>query len=342
MSFRLIATLFFLTATAILSCNNSPVITEIWIGGKAQGTTYSIKYHGIDVVNYQQEIDSILKRIDQSLSTYVDSSTISKINNNDSIGIPDKYFVDVFFSSLEINRISNGAFDPTVKPLVDAWGFGTEKMDSLNPVPVDSLLKLVGIENFQIHKSGDTYSISKSVPMAQLDFNGIAQGYSVDVISDFLLSKNLKNHLVEIGGEIITKGRNSEGEIWKVGIDRPVAKRNKDKLQAIVKLENKAMATSGSYRKFYVKDGKKYSHTIDPITGYTVDHNLLSATVIANHCMIADAFATAFMVLGVDRTIDFLEEPQLGIEVYLIYSDESGVLKTYISEGLKENIEEQN
>ena len=249
----------------------------------------------------------------------------------------------VFSRSQEISEITQGAFDPTVKPLVDAWGFGTARRDSLTQVPVDSLLKFVGMDKFQLSENDDTSSISKLISMAQLDFNGIAQGYSVDVVSNFLLSKKISGHLVEIGGEVITKGRNSEGEKWKVGVDRPVAHRDKDKLQAIVKLENKALATSGSYRKFYMKNGKKFSHTIDPTTGYTVDHNLLSATVVTDDCMSADAFATAFMVFGVDKTIAFLKaHQQLGIEVYLIYEDEAAGLKTYISAGLKEELEEQN
>lgn len=333
----------FLLFTALLSCNNSENTTQIGFWGEAQGTTYSIKYHGIDVVNHQHEIDSILSEIDQSMSTYLSSSLISQINYSTGSVTIDNFFSEVFSRSQEINVITKGAFDPTVKPLVDAWGFGAKKRDSLAPVLVDSLLKFVGMSKFRLSVNGDTFSISKLNSMAQLDFNGIAQGYSVDVLSDFLLSRNILNHLVEIGGEVITKGVNSEGEKWKVGIDRPIAKRDADKLQAIVKLENKALATSGNYRNFYIKNGKKYSHTIDPTTGYPVDHNLLSATVVTDDCMSADAFATAFMVFGVDKTIEFIaENEQLEIMVYLIYANESGALKTYISEGLKEVLEEQH
>lgn len=336
-------TVHLLFLTILFSSCDTTETHEFTLFGEAQGTTYSIKYWGDSVANYQQEIDSLFKEIDASLSTYIDSSTISRINLNDSINNPDRLFIDVFLRSKEINEVTKGAFDPTVKPLVDAWGFGSKMVDSMSNTLVDSLLKFVNLNFFQLSVKDSSSYMLKLNSQAQLDFNGIAQGYSVDVISDFLLSKNLINHLVEIGGEVITKGRNSKGEKWKVGVDKPVAERQKGKLQAIVKLENKALATSGSYRKFYIRNGKKYSHTIDPNTGYPVDHNLLSATVVADDCMSADAFATAFMVFGVNKTIDFIStHKELNLEIYLIYVNNSGALTTHISEGLKDNLEEQD
>jgi thiamine biosynthesis lipoprotein len=259
--------------------------------------------------------------------------------------VVDAFFRAVFTRSVEINEITDGAFDPSVMPLVSAWGFGPAEVPQIDTTLIDSLRSLVGLSRFGIYFSLwknaqniklDTSYLIKTINEIQLDFNGIAQGYSVDVLAAYLENKTVTNYLIEVGGEIKAKGANPSGERWLIGIDKPEDHLRERPLQATVALMDNAIATSGSYRKFYELNGTKYSHTIDPFTGYPVTHSLLSATVMTQECMSADAYATAFMVMGLNSSRRFLEQhEELALEAYFIYADENGKHLTYTTPGLE-------
>ena len=298
--------------------------------GRAQGTTYHISYYSKDTFSLKGSIDSLLKKIDSSLSTYLPASIISRMNSNDSHAVADQHFKNVFARSNEISTLTKGLFDITVAPVVNAWGFGFTKKKDVRKENVDSLLKLVGFEKVRLQDG----RLVKKMPEMMIDMNAIAQGYTVDQMGEFLDAYGIESYIVELGGELRTKGRKSDGGYWKIGIDRP-SELESNEFQAILSLEGKSMATSGNYRRFYEENGKRYAHIIDPRTGFPAKHNLLSATVVAKDCMTADAFATAFMVMGVEETKSFLAaHPGEGLEVILIY-DDGGRWKTYISPALQ-------
>ena len=325
--------LFAFSIVQFLSCDEKDQILKI--AGTAQGTTYHITYRSSTQIDYKTELDSILREVDSSLSTYLPASIISRINNNDGNVAVDKYFTDVFEESLRISAITAGLFDVTVAPLINAYGFGFTKKGLIDSASIDSLLQFVGYEMVKIENG----SVIKTKPQVMLDFNAIAQGYTVDVLAAFLETKKIENYLVELGGEVKAKGTKNNKEFWKIGIDKPTENPEDRPLQAIVKLRDKALATSGNYRKFYVENGKKYAHIIDPRTGYAVKHNLLSATVIADNCMTADAYATSFMVMGLEKSRQFLStHGELKLEVYFIF-DENGKWKTFNSATLDDLIE---
>ena len=349
------AYLLLLVVVVAISCGQPAGKEMIELKGEAQGTTYTIKYYGDSAEEWKAEVDSILESIDLSLSTYRGSSTIISFNN-DSSGIKlkegeDHYFEEMFLKAEEIYQQTDGAFDPTVMPLVKYWGFSFEEIEipeKTDSSVVDSLLKLVGFDGIDrllmmtIEKESVTRFV-KHNPLIMLDYNAIAQGYSVDILAQFLETKRVKNYLVELGGEMRVKGRTVEGKPWKVGIDKPVSETEDRQLQAVLELNDASLATSGNYRKFYIKDGVKYSHTIDPKTGYPVSHSLLSTTVIAGDCATADAYATAFMVMGVEKTKQHLSDGKgPSIEVYLIYSTGGKDFGTWMTEGMKEVIREDN
>lgn len=318
------------------SCNQKSKSDYITFGGFTQGTTYNITYENKDSSNFQTEIDHLLAEFDTSLSTYNPLSLISKINNNKTT-ITDYYFREVYNKAEEVYKSSNGAFDITVAPLVNAWGFGFKNKEEITYAKIDSILEFVGFNKVCLKDS----FIIKSDPRLMLDVNAIAQGYSVDIVAQFLEIKGVENYLVEIGGELRTKGVNKKGHNWRVGIDKPIDNNNipGENLQAIVSLSNKSLATSGNYRKFYVRDGVKYSHTIDPATGYPVTHSLLSTTVIASDCITADAYATAFMVMGLEKAFNLAEKlPE--IEAIFIYNDDSGEYQIKYTDQMQEITEE--
>ena len=327
---------FFLVAVLLLISCNRDINNAIKISGAAQGTTYNITYLAGQHANYREAIDSIFKKIDLSLSTYDTGSIISKINRNDTTVIVDQYFLDVFNKSIEVSAKTKGLFDITVAPIVNAYGFGFTKKDKVNRFLIDSLLKYVGYKKVKLVEK----KLVKELPQVMLDFNAIAQGYTVDVLADFLESKGIDNYLVEVGGELRARGKKLDGSNWTVGIEQPeenIAERGS--IKAVIKIKDKSLATSGNYKKFYVEDGKKYAHIINPFTGYPAKNNLLSATVIAESCMTADAYATAFMVMGLEKSKQFLSENKgLNLEVYFIY-DENGIWKNYTSEKFEENVE---
>ena len=320
--------------------------------GNTQGTTYSIIINDkIDITH--TEIENILHQFDLALSSYVPQSILSRLNEA-SVGkfvYRDtlNYFNRCLKQSQYIYQLSDGAFDPSVYPLVDGWGFLKDLKNVPDSSTVDSLLSLVGFKNgyhftFNPSQSDSTLEnsyIIKHTPNAKLDFNAIAQGLSVDVIYEELEKRGANNFFVEIGGEIRVKGKNAEGHFWRIGIDKPIEKStaNNRELQEIVEINNKAIATSGSYRKFYEKDGVKYSHTLNPKTGYPVKHSLLSVTVVADNCALADGLATAFMVMGPEKTVKFIKSKVIdNIEVYLIFNNTKGRIETYQSKGFKQLI----
>lgn len=308
----------------------------ISIEGKAQGTTWHITWQASNNSHYKQAIDSLLKKMDKSLSTYDSTSIISGINQNDTGVIADDYFVEVFNKSKEVSEKTNGIFDVTVAPVINAWGFGFTKKASVDSAMIDSLLRYIGYKMVRL----EGRKLVKEKPQMKLDFNAIAQGYTVDVLAAFLESNGINHYIVELGGEVKAKGKKND-KAWTVGIDQPNETPTEGRpLKAIIQLHDKALATSGNYRKFYIENGKKHAHIIDPHTGYPAKHHLLSATVIAPDCMTADAYATTFMVMGLEKSKQFLSaHPELQLEVFFIY-DENNVWKTYASETLKQWIEE--
>ncbi|MEM9051607.1 MAG: FAD:protein FMN transferase [Bacteroidota bacterium] len=337
-------TILFLITLTLLSCEapktdqNSSEETAV-IQGEAQGTTYSIKYTGENTVNKSQ-IDSLLREIDFSLSAWVDESTLTSFNNSDSISVSDSHFLSVFYRSKEIFEVTDGDFQPMIMPLTSAWGFGPDGGELKDGLNLDSVRKLVTFEIKTIPNENSQSVTFLKNENSQLDVNGIAQGYSVDVLGEFLEREGITNYMVEVGGELRAKGKNEKGEYWRIGVDKPSSTVSNRTLQAILTLKNASLATSGSYRKFYEKDGRKYSHTIDPKTGEPVNHNLLSVTVLASSCTSADAFATAFMVKGVEGTKNFLiQHPELELGVFIIYDDD-GEVKTYASQELTGILEE--
>ncbi len=331
--------IFFTIGLTLFACSNSTnqevkVNHQVYIEGEAQGTTYNIKYIDSNQVNFKKEIDSILKAIDNSVSTYLSTSLISQLNNDSDTVIVDSIFKVVFLKSLEISNATNNALDVTLAPVINAYGWGFKNKSTISPNLIDSLLQYVGVSNFEL--KGDT--LIKVLPNAMLDFNAIAQGYSVDLLANFLDKKFVGNYMIELGGEVVTKGKNVEGEWWRLGIDKPIENSETRILSAILSLENQALATSGNYRKFYEEDGIKYSHTINPKTGYPVTHSLLSASVVANTCIEADGYATAFMVLGLEeskRIVEMHDE----LDAFLIYADSLGDLKIFITRNLERQIE---
>ncbi|NLN95343.1 MAG: FAD:protein FMN transferase [Bacteroidales bacterium] len=305
--------------------------------GAAQGTYYDISYFDNQERNFQKEIDSLLDAFNFSVSVYEPNSIISKINRDETDTEADDWFITVFRKAYEVAEATDGYFDFSVGPLVNAWGFGFSDRLHLDRNTIDSLLKLVGYRNFKLENN----RIIKAVPGAQIDFNAIAKGYAVDVVAQFIESKGVSRYLVDIGGEVIAHGRKPNGTLWKVGVEKPSEDQNSSReLKAIVELENMAIATSGNYRRFYIEDGVRYSHTIDPFTGYPVQHSLLSVSVLAEDCMTADAYATAFMVMGVEKTIEFLKIRK-DLEAFLIYSENGEELQTWISEGFRSKIVER-
>jgi thiamine biosynthesis lipoprotein len=316
--------------------SKSPTLQMVEITGTTMGTiSYSIKYFNETGQNYGKEIDSLLKVWNLSLSTYIPESEISRFNSGDScFYFESEYFFPVLQASLDVYEKSGGAFDPTVGPLVNAWGFGTDKSMVPDSARVDSLKMLVGFHKI----SFDTEKVCKSIRGIKLDFSAVAKGNAVDRVADFLAAQGIKSILVEIGGEIVCRGTKTDGEPWRTAIEDPMVQVYERKILAVAELLDRAVATSGNYRNYYVRDGKKYAHTIDPSTGYPVFHSLLSASVFADNCMVADAYATAFMVIGLDKAKLVLEKDD-SLDAFLIYTKEDGSIATFVTDGIKDRIE---
>lgn len=331
---------------------------KVEIQGRAQGTTWRLVYYDLQSRNLKPEVDSILTNIDQSVSTYVSGSMIDRWNNSDSGSSIDPLFLELLKVSLRVYNATEGAFDPTVMPLVKFWGFGPEKFEhpeNVDQQTIDSLRALLCFDQLRLVRNertlelgsllgdsleADSLFLYKPFAAAQLDFNAVGQGWSVDKVMEYLETLDIKISFFELGGEIRAGSPKPSGELWRFGVDKPVDNDQQRELQAIVSLRNKGLATSGNYRKYYMKDGVRYAHTIDPKTGYPVKHNLLSATVISDDAATADAYATAFLVMGQDSTISFIEEKTyLNNYVYLISTNDSGY-STYVSPQIAPMIEE--
>lgn len=328
-----------LVVTVLQSCGREAHPVKIKYEGQAQGTYYALTYYAADTVLSQAQVDSILDAFDRCASIYEPSSIISGFNRNDSLTRADSLFRLIYEASLKVAEATGGAFDVTVGQLVNAWGFGFKNRADVTPAMVDSLLQLTGYRKLRLE--GDV--LVKADPRIMLDFNAIAQGFSVDLMASVLEEKGVKDYLIDIGGEVRGSGKKPDGTSWVVGIEKPAQERNAaQQIKAKVHLDGRSLATSGNYRKYYEKDGLRYSHTIDPSTGYPVRHNLLSVSVAAADCMTADAYATAFMVMGLDKTQAFLAaRPELKLEVYCIFSAPGGQLKTWNTAGFSNIILEE-
>lgn len=293
------------------------------------GTTYTITYqHDKDL---GKEILVALNQVDASLSPFNEKSIITKINNNESVK-PDKMFVEVFELAKQISTETHGAFDITVAPMVNAWGFGFKSGTSPTKEVIDSIKEIVGFDKISLKNN----KIVKQDPRTTLDCSAIAKGYGCDIVARLFRNKDIKNFMIEIGGEVVTSGISEKRIPWKIGVTKPTddSLSTNQELQTILNITDMAMATSGNYRNFYYKNGKKYAHTIDPKTGYPVQHNILSATVLASDCATADAYATSFMVLGLDGAKKILEQhPEL--MAYFIYSDQKGHNAVWYSPSMK-------
>ena len=328
---NIIASLF-LAGSVFFSCNQPAQSQYINHWGSTQGTYYQIEYESQDSVNYENEIIQLLQDFSASLSIYNPKSLISRINQNDTTAVVDNYFRTVFNKAVEVNKASDGYFDITIAPIVNLWGFGfTGNIPEISPKKIDSLLQYVGMDKIRIEGN----RVVKDLLGVMLDMNAIAKGYSADVVADFLKSKGLHNYLVNIGGEIVAQGVNKNGEIWRTGIEKPIdGAAYGEAIEVLLHLKNRAIATSGNNRRFFEINGMKFAHTINVNTGYPVRHNLLSATIVADDCMTADAWATACLASGLEKSIQLLKQhPEL--EGLLIYSDKKGNFKMYATKGMK-------
>ena len=316
---------FLAIIVAFTSCKNEEKPAHINLNGHIFGTTYRIVYTN-SKTNYKKTIDSLFYLVNKSLSTYIPTSDISKINAGDSTVVVDDFFLEVFKKSKKIHKETNGFFDPTVGNLVNAWGFGPKnEKKNLATNEVKQQMQFVGFDKVKIIDR----KVIKEYPKIYLDFNAIAKGYGIDVVGRFLEAKNIPNYLIEIGGEIRTRGKKSNGNPWKIGFDNP----NTDGSRTVsrtINLSNKSMATSGNYRKFRItEDGKKYVHTINPKTGFATESNLLSVSVISDSdCADVDAYATAFMAMGLQKTKEFIQYHK-NLDVLLLFMNTNDKLEEF-------------
>ncbi|MGD1844881.1 MAG: FAD:protein FMN transferase [Salibacteraceae bacterium] len=333
------------------ACQNTPEKVNtgyLHIRGAAQGTSYSIKYKDPTGRNIRAALDSIYAEMDQSISNYKAGSLIQQVNDADSMHKIDHHFLTMLQRSQWAYELSEGAFDPTIWPLMQFWGFGGEgikEVDSIDSVALDSVLQMVGFNKVRLFDGKrqlsireamyssyrpDYWTILKDHPDLQLDFNALGQGYTVDIIAAYLDGLTITDYMIELGGEVRVKGKNPFGNPWTTGIVKPVEDKLAKDQMAVLPLDNQSITTSGNYRKFYQKDGQKVAHTINPKTGSTSQHNLLSATVVAPDCTMADALSTVCMVLGMEKARE-LVEPIEGVSLFLVYAEEDGSMATYTS-----------
>lgn len=302
--------------------------------GTVFGTTYHITYQCDS--NLTQSIEAELRKVDFSLSPFNERSVISAVNRGEDVHV-DEMFSHVFQLAERVSQETGGAFDITVAPLVNAWGFGFKNGAMPSDAQVDSLRQIVGYHKVRLTAD---HRISKDDPRLMLDCSAIAKGYGSDVVARLLRTRGVKNFMVEIGGEIVAQGESDKRAPWRIGVTKPTddSLSQNQELQTVLSLTDCAMATSGNYRNFYYKDGKKYAHTIDPKTGRPVQHNILSSTVVARDCATADAYATSFMVLGLDGAKDVLAR-HTELMAYFIYADAEGKLQVWFSPELEKRIQ---
>ena len=322
------------------------------ISGETMGTTYHVTYRDSLGRDLLAPVDSLLIAFNQEVSTYIKTSVISRFNQSAEpfeLGIsledaralpvpakgerPMEHFTANYVASLNYYHLSEGAFDPTVMPLVNFWGFGytaKKPVDSVDSTTVDSLRLLVGMDSVLLYEGPH---LRKKNPGVQLDFSAIAKGYGVDLVGVFFEHQGISDYLVEIGGEVRARGVNEKGEAWKIGINTPSPEAGLADIQVAVQLADRALATSGNYRNFYEVEGRKYAHTINPKTGYPELSKLLSASVFAPTCTEADALATACMVMGLDKAFEFINR-QENLEGYFIFGKDDGTLDVRYTPGL--------
>lgn len=301
--------------------------------GPIFGTTYHIKYQSS--IDYQSDIDSLLKLYNAAISSYQPQSIVCRINRNEPTVVLNKWFETLFFESEKVSRASNGGYDITVAPLIDAWGFGFKKKEKITPQLIDSLKSLVGYKRVWI----DHGKFMKDDPRITINMSAPGDGYASDLIAELLENKGVTNYMVEIGGELRLRGTNPSNEKWKVGIDKPIDGATNAEIKQVIAIEQGAVSTSGNYRNFYIENGKKYAHTIDPLSGYPIQHSLLSATIIAPTCIAADAFSTACMVIGLEKSLEMVKnDPSL--EAYFIYSDKKGKMQVKYTPGFKKYLKQ--
>lgn len=316
------------------SCGPKNEMKPIHLQGSAQGTYYSMLYFDPQHRDFKEQVDSILNAFNQSVSLWVPTSVISRVNNNDPNVVLDSNFIENFKYSEQVSDSTNGAFDATVGPLSEVWGFEFKNIEHVTKHMVDSILPFVGYKKIKIVNG----RVVKQDPRMQLDFNGIAQGYSDMVVGKFFDSKGIHNYLIDIGGEVLGKGQKSNGDPWNVGIEKPAPDADAPRtLKAVVALRNMSLATSGNYRKYYVIDGHRYGHTLDPTTGYPIQHRLLSVSVLTKNTALADAYATAFMEMGYQKSRVFVESHP-SLDAFFIWVDKEGHFRTYATAGVKKII----
>lgn len=330
----------------LFSCQSEKVRSQeayLHLQGETMGTYYKVTYQDSQQRNFQASIDSLLEALNLEVSTYIPNSVISSFNTaEDSLvlaagGVGKDHFIANLMMAAEVYDLSEGDFDPTVMPLINYWGFGYSKrkpVTSVDSNKIDSLESLVGFDKIKLEEYGDRLVLKKTLPGVQLDFSALAKGYGVDMVGRLLEKNGVDDYLVDIGGEVLARGLNSKGESWSIGINQPSETSKLTDLVAVIPLDDKAMATSGNYRNFYEVNGVKYSHTINPKKGFPERNSLLSATILADDCMYADALATACMVKGIKASIKWIQGLP-GVDAYLIYGKEDGSMGVWYSEGLK-------
>lgn len=325
---------FIFVLSCIVSACNRPQLQRISLAGETQGTYYSITYYDAQGRNLQAEVDSVLNAVDQSVSLWVDQSLLSRTNEGDTTVELDPIFLSNFYLSKEVGMLTNGYFDFTIGPLAQAWGFHRKQKREMLPEQVDSLKKLVDYRKVSIQNN----KVHFENPGMRIDFNAIAQGYTTDLIAALFDNLNIQHFIIDVGGEITARNKKPDGTLWRVGIEHPSENADDDRtIQVVVNLENLGLATSGSYRKYFEKDGKRFPHAISPKTGYPVDHNLLSVTVLAKSTALADALATAFLVMGLEESKLVLKEIP-DVEAFFIYWTPEQTYATYSTEGMKKII----
>lgn len=304
----------------------------IQVTGETMATTYHVSYFDEENRNFKESIDSVLLLVNKAINNYDSTSEVSRFNISvKGIQSNSPYFIPPLKIAQAVFTASSGAFDMTVMPLVNAWGFGPSKAAILDSTTIDSLRSMVGFEKITFNNN----YVGKKDAKTQLDFGGIGQGYGADVITAFLKSKGIKNLLVELGGEGVALGMNLKtNKAWQIGILDPNSTRNNQYFKAYAALSNKAFTTSGNYFNYKVINGRKYSHIISPQTGYPVNHALLSATIFASDCTTADAWGTALMVMGHEKAIEIVgQHPEL--EVLLLYTNAEGAVESFVTKGMK-------
>lgn len=326
--FPILFIVFLIAGTAFIAFQQSNAPYRNY-SGKVFGTYFNITYQSSE--DLEKEMKAAMDKVDASLSMFNENSTISRINRGEDVQI-DNLFAYIFPRAMKVSDITEGAFDITVAPLVNAWGFGFKQDKWPTDEEIDSLRAIVGYKTIHLNDR----KITKDNPHTMIDLSAIAKGYGSDVVAQVLDKAKVQNYMVEIGGEVVMKGRNDKGDEWKIGIAEPTDDKEQtaNTYSCVLQLTDKAVATSGNYRNFYYKDGVKYAHTIDPRTGRPVQQDIISATVLAPHCYEADAFATSFMVVGLDKAKEIISK-QKQLEAYLIYIDKDGNKKVWYSEGMK-------